>query len=181
MGLQEQAEARVEEIRQNRVLPVSEIRQLVKVEVGVSRWFAIGQDRIDAFADVTEDHQSIHVDPARAHSEAGLETTIAHGFLTLSLLSAMALDATPAIIGTRMGINYGFDRIRFLSPVKSGARVRGRFVLLSLDERKNSEVDVVWSVTVESEGGKRPALTAEWINRFYLNENGPLPSGETPA
>ncbi|EFO31227.1 nodulation protein N [Roseibium sp. TrichSKD4] len=149
-------------------ISLADMKALVGTEVGVSRWFSVSQDRIDAFADVTEDHQFIHVDPIRARDEAGMDSTIAHGFLTLSLLSAMALDATPAIEGTRMGINYGFDKIRFLSPVKVGAKVRGRFTLASVSEKKPGEVDVVWQVSVDIEGGKRPALTAEWINRMYL-------------
>ena len=179
--LLENAEVHVENGNDSKAMSLAEIRELVGSDVGVSRWFEVGQGRIDAFAEVTEDHQFIHVDPKRARSEAGLETTIAHGFLTLSLLSAMALDATPAIEGARMGINYGFDGIRFLSPVKSGTRLRARFVLAKLEERKKNEVDLVWSVTVESEGGKRPALTAEWINRFYLNEGDTVSSKGNPV
>lgn len=152
----------------SRVLEPADLERLVASEVGVSRWLSVDQERIDVFADVTEDRQFIHVDPGRAKQEAGMDSTIAHGFLTLSLLSAMALDATPVLKGTRMGINYGFDKVRFLSPVKVGARVRGRFTLASLTEKKPGEVDLVWHVSVEIDGGRRPALTAEWINRMYL-------------
>ena len=159
-------------------ISLADMKALVGKEVGVSRWFSVSQDRIDAFAVVTEDHQFIHVDPIRARDEAGMDSTIAHGFLTLSLLSAMALDATPAIEGTRMGINYGFDKIRFLSPVKVGTKVRGRFTLASVSEKKPGEVDVVWQVSVDIEGGKRPALTAEWINRMYLAAEEAVPEGK---
>ena len=135
----------------------------------MSSWYLVDQARIDAFAEVTQDHQFIHVDPERA-AETPFEGTIAHGFLTLSLLSAMGVEAQPKIKGATMGINYGFDKVRFLAPVKVGSRVRGRFVLARLSRPKPQEVDIVWQSTVEIENGKRPALVAEWLNRFYLEE-----------
>lgn len=150
-----------------RTLAASELETLVGTEVGVSSWYLIDQARIDAFAEVTQDHQFIHVDPERA-AETSFGGTIAHGFLTLSLLSAMAVEAQPKIKGATMGINYGFDKVRFLAPVKAGSRVRGRFVLSRLSRPKPQEVDIVWQSTVEIENGKRPALVAEWLNRFYL-------------
>ncbi|WP_297843743.1 MaoC family dehydratase [uncultured Roseibium sp.] len=150
-----------------RTLAASELETLVGTEVGVSSWYLIDQARIDAFAEVTQDHQFIHVDPERA-AETPFGGTIAHGFLTLSLLSAMAVEAQPKIEGATMGINYGFDKVRFLAPVKAGSRVRGRFVLSRLSRPKPQEVDIVWQSTVEIENGKRPALVAEWLNRFYL-------------
>ncbi len=150
-----------------RTLAASELETLVGTEVGVSSWHLIGQARIDAFAEVTQDHQFIHVDPERA-AETPFGGTIAHGFLTLSLLSAMAVEAQPKIKGATMGINYGFDKVRFLAPVKAGSRVCGRFVLSRLSRPKPQEVDIVWQSTVEIENGKRPALVAEWLNRFYL-------------
>lgn len=151
----------------SRTLAASELETLVETEVGVSSWHRIDQARIDAFAEVTQDHQFIHVDPERA-AETPFGGTIAHGFLTLSLLSAMAVEAQPKIKGATMGINYGFDKVRFLAPVKAGSRVRGRFVLSRLSRPKPQEVDIVWQSTVEIENGKRPALVAEWLNRFYL-------------
>ncbi|AMN56306.1 nodulation protein NodN [Labrenzia sp. CP4] len=153
----------------SRTLAASELETLVGTEVGVSSWYLIDQARIDAFAEVTQDHQFIHVDPERA-AETPFEGTIAHGFLTLSLLSAMGVEAQPKIKGATMGINYGFDKVRFLAPVKVGSRVRGRFVLARLSRPKPQEVDIVWQSTVEIENGKRPALVAEWLNRFYLEE-----------
>ncbi|MET1413015.1 MaoC family dehydratase [Roseibium sp. HPY-6] len=140
-------------------------------EVGCSSWFLIDQARIDSFADVTQDHQFIHVDPLRA-AETPFGGTIAHGFLTLSLLSAMGLEAQPQIENSTMGINYGFDRIRFLSPVRVGSRVRGRFVLANVREVSTSDVDILWKATVEIEGEARPALKADWLNRFYLAKDG---------
>ena len=153
----------------SRTLAASELEMLVGTEVGVSSWYLIDQARIDAFAEVTQDHQFIHVDPERA-AETPFEGTIAHGFLTLSLLSAIGVEAQPKIKGATMGINYGFDKVRFLAPVKVGSRVRGRFVLARLSRTKSQEVDIVWQSTVEIENGKRPALVAEWLNRFYLEE-----------
>ncbi len=150
-----------------RTLAASELETLVGTEVGVSSWYLIDQARVDAFAEVTQDHQFIHVDPERA-AETPFGGTIAHGFLTLSLLSAMGVEAQPKIKGATMGINYGFDKVRFLAPVKVGSRVRGRFVLARLSRPKPQEVDIVWQSTVEIENGKRPALVAEWLNRFYL-------------
>ncbi|WP_299483840.1 MaoC family dehydratase [uncultured Roseibium sp.] len=140
-------------------------------EVGCSSWFLIDQARIDAFADVTQDRQFIHVDPLRA-AKTPFGGTIAHGFLTLSLLSAMGLEAQPKIEGSTMGINYGFDRIRFLSPVRVGSRVRGRFVLANVREVSTSDVDILWKATVEIENETRPALKADWLNRFYLSKDG---------
>ena len=151
----------------SRTLAAGELETLVGTEVGVSSWHLIDQARIDAFAEVTQDHQFIHVDPERA-AQTPFGGTIAHGFLTLSLLSAMGGEAQPKIKGATMGINYGFDKVRFLAPVKVGSRVRGRFVLARLSRPKPQEVDIVWQSTVEIENGKRPALVAEWLNRFYL-------------
>ncbi|MEC7761352.1 MAG: MaoC family dehydratase [Pseudomonadota bacterium] len=139
-------------------------------EMGVSRWFEITQDRIDAFADVTEDHQYIHTDPeAAAASPFG--GTIAHGFLTVSMLSAMTYDGVPVIDGTVMAVNYGFNKLRFLSPVKVGSRIRARFVLTSCDTSRPGEITTITDVTVEIDGEDKPALVAEWIGRRYLETN----------
>ncbi|MCO6381547.1 MaoC family dehydratase [Oceanicola sp. 502str15] len=136
-------------------------------ELGVSRWFTIDQPRIDAFADLTEDHQFIHTDPARA-AATPFGTTIAHGFLTLSMLSAMAYDGQPEVEGQTMGINYGFERIRFLSPVPSGARIRARFTLAELTEKRPGDVTLAWDVTMEAEGATKPVVVARWLNKKYM-------------
>lgn len=146
---------------------VEELQALVGQELGVSSWFEITQPQIDAFAEATHDHQFIHVDPVRA-AETPFGATIAHGFLTLSLLSAMIYEVMPTIDGVTMGVNYGMNRMRFVSPVKVGARVRGRFVLTSMDLGKPGEFTVVNDVTVEIEGEQKPALVAEWIGRRYM-------------
>ena len=140
---------------------------MVGKEIGVSDWHEISQNKINEFADITEDWQFIHVDPERA-ALTPFGSTIAHGFLTLSLLSAMAMDAIPRLEGTTMGVNYGFDKIRFLSPVRVDARIRGRFKVLSADELKPGELTMKYQVDVEIEGSDRPALTAEWISRQYF-------------
>lgn len=139
-------------------------------ELGVSRWFDITQERIDAFAEVTEDHQYIHTDPVAAASSP-YGGTIAHGFLTVSLLSAMTYDGVPAIDGTKMSVNYGFNKLRFLSPVKVGSRIRARFELKSCDTSRPGEITTVTKVTVEIDGAEKPALIAEWIGRRYLETN----------
>ena len=145
---------------------LDEIRARVGGEVGVSSWLTIGQDRIDTFADATEDHQFIHVDPEAA-AKTPFGGTIAHGFLTLSLLSRMASEATFVPEGLKMAVNYGFDRIRFLSPVRSGKRVRGRFMLDSVEEKAPGQWLLRHSVTVEIEGEDKPALTAVWLGLMF--------------
>jgi len=145
---------------------VDEIRAKVGQEVGVSGWLTVDQPRIDAFADATEDHQFIHVDPAAA-AAAGLGGTIAHGFLSLSLLSHMAAEAMLLPDSLKMALNYGFDRIRFLAPVKSGKRVRGRFILDSVEEKAPGQVLMRHTVTIEIEGEEKPALTAIWLGLIF--------------
>jgi acyl dehydratase len=149
------------------VATFNDIRSRVGEEVGVSSWLTIDQRRIDAFADATEDHQFIHVDPDAA-AAAGLGGTIAHGFLSLSLLSRMAADAMLIPDGTKMALNYGFDRVRFLAPVKSGKRVRGRFTLDSVEERAPGQWLMRHKVTVEIEGEEKPALTAVWLGLMFV-------------
>ena len=141
---------------------VSALQGLIGQEVGVSRWIEVSQARIDAFADCTEDHQFIHVDPeaARATPFGG---TIAHGFLTLSLASAMSYDAVRPLDGVVMGVNYGFDKLRFLAPVPAGSRIRGRFRLLAADDKGQGRWLLKHELTVEIEGGDKPALIAEWL------------------
>ncbi|MFT4117201.1 MaoC family dehydratase [Bradyrhizobium sp.] len=141
---------------------------MVGNEIGVSSWHLVDQPRIDTYADVIEDHQFIHVDPERAKKETAFGTTIAHGFLTMSLLSIMSYEVMPAIAGTTMGVNYGFDKLRFISPVRSGKRVRGRFVLAEAKLRKPNELQSRTNVTVEIEGEDKPALVAEWLGLIYF-------------
>jgi len=146
-----------------RMMSLSELLTLVGTEIGVSDWITVDQAMIDKFADATHDHQFIHTDPERAAAETPFGGTIAHGFLSLSLLSAMNYEGTPQVPEQQMGINYGFDKIRFMSPVKSGARVRGRFMLNDMRFRGSSMAMLTYGVTVEIEGERKPALTAEWL------------------
>lgn len=142
------------------------IRAQVGKEVGVSSWLLVGQDRIDAFAEATEDRQFIHNDPIAA-AQTPFGGTIAHGFLTLSLLSRMAADAMLAPEGLKMAVNYGLDRVRFLAPVHSGKRVRGRFNLDSVEEKAPGQWLLRHTVTVEIEGEDKPALTAIWLGLIF--------------
>jgi acyl dehydratase len=143
-------------------------QKMVGHEVGASSWHVVDQKRIDVYADVIEDHQFIHVDPERAKAETSFGTTIAHGFLTMSLMSIMSYEVMPVIEGTTMGVNYGFDKLRFLSPVRSGSRVRGRFTLAEATLRKPKELLSRTHVTVEIEGEEKPALVADWIGLIYF-------------
>lgn len=140
----------------------SDLHSLIGTEVGVSKWFEIDQARIDAFADATEDWQFIHVDPEAA-KQTPFGGTIAHGFLTLSLASAMVQDAVERLEGVVMGVNYGFDKVRFLAPVPAGSKVRGRFRLLSAEDKGGGRWLLKHELTVEIEGGEKPALIAEWL------------------
>lgn len=140
--------------------------ELVGREVGVSEWVEVSQERISRFAETTGDRQWIHTDPERAARESPFGTTIAHGFLTLSLLSEMGRTAV-AVGGVRMGLNYGLNRVRFVSPVPAGSRVRGRFTLAEADDIEGG-VQVTWKVTVEREGGERPCCVAHWLVRYFV-------------
>ena len=132
----------------------------------MSDWFEVTQERISEFAQATGDFQWIHVDVARAEKESVYGSTIAHGFLTLSLLPCFLLDSVE-MRGVRMGVNYGLNRVRFTGPVPSGSRVRGRFVLAALEDIKGG-VQLTWSVSVEREGEDKPVLVAEWLTRRYF-------------
>src|SRR5262245_49879369 len=134
-------------------------------EIAVSEWMTIEQDRIQQFADATGDHQWIHIDKARAAVESPYKTTIAHGFLTLSLVSSMMRNAV-SFTGLRMAINYGLNRVRFVSAVVSGARVRAHFVPVSVEAVADA-IQVTWKVTAESEHNDKPCLVAEWLVRYY--------------
>jgi acyl dehydratase len=141
---------------------LEELKQLTGQEVGVSDWIEVSQDLIDKFADLTGDDQWIHVDVERAKKETPFGSTIAHGFLTVSLLSQMSRKTLEVRGNFKMRINYGFNRLRFVSPVPAGLRVRGRFTPKNVTEN-----EVTWLVTVEVEGAAKPALVAEWLGRFY--------------
>ena len=145
-------------------LDVTTLRERVGQEVAVSDWREITQADINAFADATGDHQWIHVDRQRA-ADSPFKTTIAHGFLTLSLISTLIRNAVQ-FGGLRMAINYGANRIRFVSPVPSGSRIRGRFTITAVEDVSGG-VQVAWQATVEREGGDKPALVAEWLVRYY--------------
>lgn len=138
------------------------VRSLIGSELGVSEWIGIDQARINAFADTTEDHQYIHVDPARA-AQTPFGGTIAHGFLTLSLLPRMMQDVGVGMEGAVMGINYGFDKVRFLAPVKVDSRVRARAKLLDAQEKAPGQFLIKQEITVEIENGSKPALVCEWL------------------
>jgi acyl dehydratase len=145
-----------------RTLSAQALPALVGQEIGLSDWIVIDQPTVDAFATLTRDTYFIHVDPVRAAKETPFGGTIAHGFLTLSMMSCMAYQVCPAIEGTRTGVNYGFNRLRFVAPVRTGARVRGRFVLKDFELRPD-RWQAVHTVTVEIEGESRPAIVAEWV------------------
>ena len=159
--------AETEAIR-SKLIALEEYRKLLNGSELTSNWLVVDQSMIDTFADATRDHQFIHVDPPRANAETPFGGTIAHGFLTLSLLSTLAFDAMPGVEGTRMGVNYGFERVRFLSPVKSGKRVRGKFRLIRLTERAVS-LQSAWETVVEVEGATKPALEAHWITLALMD------------
>ena len=149
------------------IASIEDIQAKVGSEVGVSDWILVDQARIDAFADVTEDPQFIHIDPEAA-AKTPFGGTVAHGFLTLSLLSRMAADAMLRPEGVKMGVNYGFERVRFMAPVRSGKRVRGRFTLVRFEEKKPGQWQFVHNVTVEIEGEDKPALVADWIGLIFV-------------
>ena len=146
---------------------LDEIRARVGSEVGTSSWITIDQERIEAFADATEDRQFIHVDPDAA-AQTPFGGTVAHGFLSLSLLSRMGAEAMLLPETMTMAVNYGLDRVRFICPVPSGKRVRGRFALESVDEKAPGQLLVRHNVTVEIEGVDKPALTAQWLALLFV-------------
>ena len=146
---------------------IEALRKKIGTLMGSSNWYLLDQDRINQFAVVTQDEQFIHTDPEKA-AKTPFGTTIAHGFLTLALLPAMGGDVIPKLDGHLMSVNYGFEKLRFLSPVPAGSRVRGHFTLSSLDVRKPGEVTLLWEVSIEIKGREKPAVYAEWINRRYL-------------
>jgi acyl dehydratase len=148
------------------VVYLSEIRSRLGEDIGRSGWGTLDQERIETFADATEDRQFIHVDPdAAARTPFG--GTIAHGFLTLSLLSRMAAEVVLVPDTTKMIVNYGLERVRFLAPVRSGKRVRGRFTLDSVDEKAAGQILLRHTVSVEIEDEDKPALSAVWLTLLF--------------
>ena len=146
---------------------LAEIRSRIGQEIGVSDWIMVDQDRIAAFAEATEDRQFIHLDPVLA-AQTPFGGTIAHGFLSLSLLSRMAADVMQVPDSTKMAVNYGLDRVRFIAPVRAGTRVRGRFTLDSADDKAPGQLLLKHSVTVEIEGENKPALTVQWLGLIFI-------------
>ena len=152
------------------IASLEDIRSRIGTEIGVSDWILVDQDRINLFADVTEDRQFIHIDPAAA-AQTPFGGTIAHGFLSLSLLSRMAADAMQVPDTTRMAVNYGLDRVRFIAPVRAGSRVRGRFTLDGVDQKAPGQLLLRHTVTVDIEHHDKPALTAQWLGLIFIQEN----------
>ncbi|HKM80488.1 MAG TPA: MaoC family dehydratase [Candidatus Acidoferrum sp.] len=154
------------------VLPAPQaLFNLVGRELAVTDWFELSQDRIQQFADATDDRQWIHVDPERARRESPYRATIAHGFLTLSLLSHLKKEALQITGGVGMAINYGLNRVRFPSPVSAGSRIRAHFTVKSVKDVSNA-VEAVFFVKVEVQGEMKPCCVAEWIVRYYLPSQG---------
>ena len=145
-----------------------ELKSTVYRDLGPSRGVPVTQERIDQCADLTEDPQWIHIDPERAAKETPFGGTIAHGFLSLSLLSAMAMDVVPGVQGTVMGINYGFDKVRFLNPVRSGSQVRGHFKLAGVEPRGDNQLLIRYAISVEIDGVDKPAIACEWLSLIVL-------------
>jgi len=146
---------------------IEEMKNLIGHELGASPWFDLTQERVNQFADATLDHQWIHIDIERATRETPFGGTIAHGFLTLSLLPHLAAQTYSVRGNFKMGINYGLNRLRFPSPVPVGSRLRARFALQSVEDVAGG-YQVTLAVTVEVEGAQKPSLVAEWVTRYYL-------------
>jgi acyl dehydratase len=147
------------------MISIPELEQRVGQEIAVSPWLEITQERIDTFARAIDDFQWIHVDRERAKGSP-FGGTIAHGFLTLSLLSHLS-ERTFGFADRKMGVNYGLNRVRFTSPVPSGSRVRARFTLQKFERLDDGGIQVTWNTVVEREGADKPALVAEWLGRHY--------------
>ncbi len=150
-----------------RSMTLDEVRSFTGKEIGISEWFTIDQARINAFADLTEDHMFLHVNPEAAKATP-FGGTIAHGLLTLSMMPVMAYQAVPGVFGTKMGVNYGYNKVRFMAPVKSGKRIRGRFVVKGVEEQSGGRMQIVHDASIEIEGENKPALAAEWITMVWM-------------
>jgi acyl dehydratase len=144
---------------------LASLRDRIGQEIAVSDWIAMTQERIDQFAEATEDRQWIHVDAARAAEESPFKTTIAHGFLTLSLVSVL-IRRTISFASYRMALNYGVNRVRFITPVPSDSRIRARFSPVAVEEAGGG-IQVSWGITIEREGADKPCCVAEWVVRYY--------------
>ncbi|MGB7182191.1 MAG: MaoC family dehydratase [Burkholderiaceae bacterium] len=149
------------------VVKTSQLSDMVGRDLGVSDWITVSQERIDAFANCTDDHQFIHIDPDKA-KKTPFGGTIAHGFLTMSLLSNLAYDTALSLEGAGLGINYGFEKGRFLSPVHAGKRIRARFTLKAATEKKPKHWMLNYDVTVEIENEEKPAMQMEWVTMQVL-------------
>jgi acyl dehydratase len=143
------------------------LKELAGQEIAVTGWFTVTQERIQQFADATLDHQWIHVDVERARRESPFRAPIAHGFLTLSLLPHFIHEALEIRQGVRLGVNYGLNRVRFVSPVRAGSNIRARIALQSMKEVPQDAMEAVFNVTVELEGSDKPCCVAEWVARYY--------------
>jgi len=150
-----------------KIVKAEDLQAAVGTMLGTSDWITVEQDRVNQFADVTEDHQFIHVDPERA-KDSPFGGPIAHGFLTLSLLSKFSEQGGLLIEGMNMGVNYGFEKVRFLAPVKVGKRVRGHFKLKAVDEKRPGQFLLTYEVSVEIEGEDKPALIADWLGMQFI-------------
>lgn len=149
-------------------LPAAEIKKKIGEVIGTSGWVEITQDRVNTFAEATGDFQFIHVDPEKAKLTP-FGGTIAHGFLTLSLIPLLTQESDcPHAEGIKMGVNYGGNRTRFLAPVRVGKRIRGIFKLLELDEKRPGQWQQIMEITIEIEGEETPALVCEWISQFFV-------------
>ncbi|WP_350334543.1 MaoC family dehydratase [Coralliovum pocilloporae] len=157
-------------MKERPVLPLSDLEALIGQDALVSDWLLVDQDRIDAFAAVSDDHQFIHCDPERAAAETPFGGTIAHGFLTLSLLSFFGRQAMPIPDNVAMSVNYGFDKLRFLAPVRAGKRIRALFGVHSLKRQEGERVLVRYTVSIEIENEDKPALAALWSCLFVLQQ-----------
>jgi acyl dehydratase len=143
------------------------LKDLVGQELAVTDWFTVTQERIQQFADATLDHQWIHIDMERARRDSPFKAPVAHGFLTLSLLPHFMHEALEISQGVRLGVNYGLNRVRFVSPVPAGSNIRARFALQSVNDVPPNAVEVIFNATVELEGSGKPCCVAEWIARYY--------------
>ena len=156
-------------MKQYRFDDVEALQELVSTEFGPwSNELEMTQELIDRFAELSGDDYWIHTDPERCKTQSPFGTTIAHGFLTLSMLAQMAYQVCPAVEGTKSGVNYGFNRLRFVAPVPTGSRVRGRFRLKDFETRPGERWQATWDVAVEVEGGTKPAIAAEWLNAGFF-------------
>ena len=145
-----------------------ELKAMTGQVIGTSEWLTVSQEMIDKFADATGDHQFIHIDPEAA-AKTPFGTTIAHGFLSLSLMPVLTAKADlPRMDGIKMGVNYGGNKTRFLAPVKSGKRVRGHFKLIEIEQKRPGQYQQTTEFTLEIEGEDKPALIAEWIGQFFI-------------